>query len=106
MYGRPLPYVLEDRTGANTSSDFDEIYDRVYFRVARSPQSKPTTTMIYNMNSRATRHRDTLPFTTSPIVILDFQEDESLGIITYLHTSSKAPELMSKYLRKTSIFGS
>ncbi len=70
MQRGPLPYILEDRTGTNTGSDFDDIYDRLFFRVARSPAQ--TATMIYNMHRRASRHRDSLPFTQDPIVVLDF----------------------------------
>jgi hypothetical protein len=106
MHHQPLPYVLEDRTGVNTASDFDEIYDRVFYRIARAPLVRAATTMIYEMSRRATRHRDSLPFTQAPIVIMDFKEDESLGIISYVRPTGKTTELMSKYLRKTSLFGS
>ena len=35
---QPLPLVLEDRTGAYTTTDFDDIYDRAFFRVVCSSQ--------------------------------------------------------------------
>ncbi len=108
MYGQShvLPYILEDRTGVNTASDFDEMYDRVFYRIARVPLVRATTTMIYEMGTRASRHRDTLPVTQPPIVILDFQEDESLGTISYLRPTGKTTELMSRYLKKTGLFSS
>ncbi|KAK0455633.1 uncharacterized protein EV420DRAFT_1272137 [Desarmillaria tabescens] len=104
MQRGPLPYILEDRTGANTGSDFDDIYDRLFFRVARSPSQ--TATMIYNMHRRASRHRDSLPFTQDPIVVLDFLHDESLGTVSFIRPAGRISQAMSKYLRKTSLFAS
>lgn len=100
----PLPYVLEDRTGSNTASDFDDIYDRMFFRVAR-PQDRGTATMIYDMTRRASRHRDSLPFQREPIAILNFMPDESLGSISYVKPPINVSIPMGRYLRKTSIFG-
>ncbi|KIY61376.1 hypothetical protein CYLTODRAFT_495283 [Cylindrobasidium torrendii FP15055 ss-10] len=101
---RPLPYVFEDRTGANSSSDFDEIYDRSYFHIGRTPQTGRTKTMIYCMHTRATRHRDSQPLTKPASAILDYGEDESLGLISYVLPTGVVTEVMSKYLRKTSMF--
>ncbi|KAF9457396.1 hypothetical protein BDZ94DRAFT_1273304 [Collybia nuda] len=98
-----VPYVLEDRTGLNTGSDFDDLYDRIFFRVARLPQK--TTTMIYSMNMRGSRHRDKLPFNQEPVAILDFTPNESLGTISYVQHPLNFSLPMSRYLRKTSIFG-
>lgn len=39
MINRTLPYYLEDRTGLHTSSDFDDVYDRLYLRVSTSSSS-------------------------------------------------------------------
>lgn len=98
-----VPYVLEDRTGLNTASDFDDMYDRIFFRVARLPQR--TTTMIYSMNMRGSRHRDKLPFNQEPVAILDFSPNETLGTISYVQPPLNFSLPMSRYLRKTSIFG-
>ncbi|KIK68850.1 hypothetical protein GYMLUDRAFT_34843 [Collybiopsis luxurians FD-317 M1] len=102
MYSDPLPYVFEDRTGQFDSSDFDDIYDRLFYRVARDPQR--TATMVYDMGRRASRHRDSLPFHRRPIAILNFMPDESLGNICYPRNSN-ASIPMNHYLRRTSIFG-
>lgn len=99
----PPPYILEDRTGLNTATDFDDLYDRIFFRIARVPDR--TTTMIYSMNIRGSRHRDSLPFTREPIVILDFMPDERLGDISYVRRPSNFSMPMQRYLRKTSLFG-
>jgi hypothetical protein len=99
----PLPYILEDRTGLNTGSDFDDIYDRVFLRVARIPQR--TMTMIYDMGRRASRRRDSLPFQTAPSVILEFAADESLGNISFVRPPVNLSVPMGRYLRKSSIFG-
>jgi len=101
----PLPYTLEDRTGLQ-NTDFDEIYDRIFLRVARLPQqSNSLVTMIYNTGQRSSRHRDSLPFRHSPSVTLDFGLDESLGNISFQHLNPRPTIPMSRYLRKTSLFG-
>ncbi|KAF9059770.1 hypothetical protein BDP27DRAFT_1385689 [Rhodocollybia butyracea] len=102
MYSGPLPYIFEDRTGQLYGSDFDDMYDRLFYRVARDPHQ--TSTMIYDMGRRASRHRDSLPFQRSPIVILDFENDYSLGKICYARNND-ASIPMNRYLKKTSIFG-
>ncbi|THU90300.1 hypothetical protein K435DRAFT_760451 [Dendrothele bispora CBS 962.96] len=103
---RPLPYVFEDRTGQLLGSDFDDMYDRLFFRVSRPVPNKPVT-MIYDMGRRATRHRDSLPFKRDPIAILEFGQGESLGNITYCTQkgSTNVSIPMNRYLRKTSLFG-
>lgn len=98
------PYILEDRTGINSASDFDDLYDRIFFRVARPPQR--TTTMFYSMNIRGSRHRDSLPFTRQPIAKLEFAPDESLGTVFFIQQRNRELTIpMNRYLRKTSIFG-
>lgn len=99
-----LPYTLEDRTGLQ-NTDFDEIYDRIFLRVARTPQQSASLTMIYNMGQRSSRHRDSLPFRHTPSVVLEFGLDESLGSISFQRPNPSPPLPMSRYLRKTSLFG-
>ncbi|KXN92570.1 hypothetical protein AN958_06538 [Leucoagaricus sp. SymC.cos] len=105
-HSRPLPYSFEDRTGSNTHSDFDDIYDRMFFHITRQPGR--STTYIYEMPIRASRHRSSLPLNREPSVLLEFLPDESLGNITFVgkspyHTMTMP---MSRYLRKPSLFGS
>lgn len=94
-------YTLEDRTALISSSDFDDIYDRLFLRVSRP--SKAASTMIYKMKHRSSRHRDSQPLTAEPIVVLDFAPDESLGNISFPKAKVTVP--MARYLRKTSLFG-
>ena len=101
---RMPPITLEDRTGINTNTDFDDMYDRIFFHVARTLGQ--TTTKIYEMTIRASRHRSTLPLDREPIILLDFAPDESLGTISFLKAPSQPAISMGRYLRKTSIFGS
>ncbi|KAK0191723.1 hypothetical protein F5146DRAFT_929354, partial [Armillaria mellea] len=98
------PISWRTEPGPTPGSDYDDIYDRLFFRVARSPAQ--TATMIYNMHRRASRHRDSLPFTQDPIVVLDFLHDESLGTVSFIRPTGRISQAMSKYLRKTSLFGS
>ncbi|KAE9408527.1 hypothetical protein BT96DRAFT_873126 [Gymnopus androsaceus JB14] len=102
MYTGPLPYVFEDRTGQLYGSDFDDMYDRLFYRVSREPHK--TVTMLYDMGRRASRHRDSLPFQRQPIAILDFLPDRSLGNICYA-VNGNVPIPMNRYLKRTSIFG-
>lgn len=97
------PYILEDRTGINSASDFDDLYDRIFFHIARPPHR--STTMIYGMNFRGSRHRDSLPFSQEPIAVLDFAPDNSLGSISYPELPTKFTMPMNRYLRKMSLFG-
>ena len=101
----PLPYSFEDRTGSNTDTDFDDIYDRMFFHVKRQPGC--STTHIYEMAIRASRHRSSLPLNREPSAILDFLPDESLGSLTFAgKTRVQTTTIpMSRYLRKTSLFG-
>jgi hypothetical protein len=99
-HSAPLPFVLEDRTGLLAATDFDDMYDRVFLRVARA--SHPATILIYKMNQRASRRRDSLPLQAKPTATLQFGPSNSLGTLYYV---GKAVVPMSQYLRKTSLFG-
>ncbi|KAF8148823.1 hypothetical protein B0H34DRAFT_668233 [Crassisporium funariophilum] len=103
MYHRPLPLTLEDRTGQITNSDFDDMYDRLFFHVSRLPGRM--TTKIYEMNIRASRYRSTQPLRTDAIIQLDFLADESLGSVSFFKPPSGSMP-MSQYLKKTAFFGS
>lgn len=103
MIKRPLPLTFEDRTSSITNTDFDDMYDRMFFHVARQPGR--STTKIYEMNIRASRHRSTLPLGRDPIIHLDFQDDESLGTISFFKPPFTGSIPMAKYLKKTSFFG-
>ncbi|KAJ7186207.1 hypothetical protein B0H12DRAFT_1246742 [Mycena haematopus] len=106
MLQGPLPYTFEDRTGAHTSSDFDDIYDRLFFHVATTPQrSGSSAIMIYSMNRRASRHRDSQPFHHTPSAVLEFLPDGSLGNVSFMQPSGTLTIPMVRYLRKTSLFG-
>jgi len=100
---RPLPLTFEDRTGQITNSDFDDMYDRMFFHVARQPGS--TTTKIYEMSIRASRHRSTLPLGRDPIIHLNFQADENLGTVSFFKPPFTGSIPMAQYLKKTSFFG-
>lgn len=107
MNRRPQPpCILEDRTGLHTASDFDDIYDRIFFRVAPVSE-RPGVVGVYRMNHRASRHRDSLPFQTKPLIILEFHPtNHALGNITFVHPSgNNVSTYMGHYLKKISFFG-
>ncbi|KAJ6562070.1 hypothetical protein B0H19DRAFT_943564 [Mycena capillaripes] len=104
----PLPFIFEDRTGAHTSSDFDDIYDRLFFHVATVPQrSGSSAIMIYSMTRPASRHRDSQPLHNTPSAVLEFPPDGSLGKVSFMQPGSGRTLTipMGRYLRKTSLFG-
>jgi hypothetical protein len=104
-----LPFILEDRTGLVTGSDFDDIYDRIFLRVANATGSHqrgpPSTVMVYKMSQRASRRRDSLPFHYNPAVILEFGHNGSLGLISFPEQNGYTGISMNRYLRRTSLFG-
>lgn len=107
MRQSPLPYALEDTSGRLTLTDFDDIYDRIFLRVAQSPQpTGRTTLMIYNMHRRSSRRRDSLPFRVEPSVVLRFGANNALGDITFLQSPARFSVPMNRYLQKTATFGS
>ncbi|EED83726.1 predicted protein [Postia placenta Mad-698-R] len=106
MINRTLPYFLEDRTGAYTGSDFDDIYDRLFLRVARPTTQSPSagdTLMVYNVGRRSSAQRESRPPARAPSVVLEFGAGGTLGKISFAGSSVSMP--MGQYLRKTSMFG-
>ncbi|KII89241.1 hypothetical protein PLICRDRAFT_175456 [Plicaturopsis crispa FD-325 SS-3] len=106
-YSLPPPYVLEDKTGSFANSDWDEIYDRIFLRVSRSPQvtDRPLY-MIHDMGRRSSRVGDARHLTRSPSVIMDFTPNETIGIVHFIQQSRTVSLPIHRYLRKTSMFGS
>ncbi|KAF9241855.1 hypothetical protein BU15DRAFT_44492 [Melanogaster broomeanus] len=91
-----MPYLLEDKTGLLTGSDFVDINDRLRLRL-RCTAEAPTHTayMIYNM----THANDAC----NPLIALAFGADNSLGTITI---GSGVSTAMKQYLVKVSALGS
>ncbi|KAI0686151.1 hypothetical protein C8Q76DRAFT_636411 [Earliella scabrosa] len=107
MINRALPFYLEDRTGQYTGSDFDEIYDRLFLRVARPPPSQAahfaeTTLMVYNTGRRSSSQRHSRPPQRDPAVVLEFGPNGALGTVSFVDSGASMP--MAQYLRKTSMF--
>lgn len=95
-------YTFEDRTGRNDDSDWDDIYERLFFRVCRDPDGRRIN--IYNVAYRMMR-RDKSHWGIEPDVVLEFNANKALGQITYATELYKCTFQMSRYLRKTSFFG-
>lgn len=49
MQARSLPFYLEDRTGAAADSDFDDMYDRLFLRVA--PHAPPPPSVARSLSA-------------------------------------------------------
>lgn len=100
---KAIPITLEDRTAAITNTDFDDMYDRVFFQVVRNPGD--TVTKIYEMHVRASRQRHGAPVRNGePVITLSFLPDETLGTISFCKLRMSMP--MNQFLRKMSFFGS
>ncbi|OCH93236.1 hypothetical protein OBBRIDRAFT_790406 [Obba rivulosa] len=106
MANRALPFFLEDRTGHNASSEFDDVYDRLFLRVATSPERAgmpgTSTVTIYNADRRSSRQRDQRPQGKASVV-LEFGHNGGLGRISFVGSSVSMP--MNHYLKKTAMFG-
>ncbi|EGO04163.1 hypothetical protein SERLA73DRAFT_82221 [Serpula lacrymans var. lacrymans S7.3] len=101
-----LPYTLEDRSGLLSASDYGDIYDRLFLRVAPHPQQPERNVWaIYNMGRRSSRHGDSRHFDKHPAVVLVFGKDGELGDIHFVQPPASSSVPMSKYLRKTTLFG-
>lgn len=93
VYG--MPYLLEDKTGNLTGSDFVDMNDRLRLQLRCTAQA-PTHTayMIHNV----THGHDP----SNPLIALAFGPNNSLGTITI---RSGAPVPMNQYLAKLSPLG-
>jgi len=102
----PLPYILEDRSGVYNSSDFDDIYDRLFLRIAESSRdAESSVSMIYDMGRRSSRRPDSRHFDRQPSVVLDFGPNGKLGNVHFMQPLAACSLPMYQYLRKTTIFG-
>lgn len=102
MMNRELPYLLEDRTGSHNASDFDDIYDRIFFRVAPSPS--PHALMIYDIGTRSTSLSPKFHLQRKPVVVLQFATNGALGTVEFHGKLGSGALPMAQWLKKTSLF--
>jgi len=103
-----MPFTFEDRTGQLKGSDYDDIYDRTFIRVAPYPHASSNATLaIYVMGRRSTRHADMRHLERHPSVVLEFGGPSlGLGTIHFLKPPAANVSIpMNNYLRKTALFG-
>lgn len=93
-----MPYILEDKTGELTGSDFIDINDRLRLRLRCTAQA-PTHTayMIHNVT-----HGHECEVSRA-LVALAFGPGDSLGTIIF---ESRSPVAMNEYLRRVSLLAS
>ncbi|KAH7888917.1 hypothetical protein F5I97DRAFT_766172 [Phlebopus sp. FC_14] len=91
-----MPFLLEDKTGRLTGTDFVDINDRLHLRLRCTAQaSTHTAYMILKVTHGSA--------SSNPLVALTFGADNSLGTITFASGVSMS---MKQYLTKVSSFGS
>ncbi|KAH8115628.1 hypothetical protein DFH11DRAFT_1543106 [Phellopilus nigrolimitatus] len=99
-----VPYILEDRTGDLGNTEFDELYDRMFFGVSCTLDTPgrtrgAATLKIYELGSRSsTRGFSTAHFGRDPAVIIDFGPGAALGTILFVEQSMSMP--MGHWIRK------
>lgn len=106
MRSQPFPYILEDRSALYNASDFDDIYDRLFLRIAESSREAGKSVLsIYDMGRRSSRRQDSRHLDRQPSVILEFGHNGALGTIHFIQRPATTSMTMHQYLRKTTIFG-
>lgn len=112
MLNRQLPYFLEDRSGIFTATDYDDIYDRLFLRVAPAPSHSPTpfALTIHNTGRRSSpthtpdfRHSRDLSSPREPALVLEFGPRGALGNVLFAGAKTESVP-MAQWLRKTSLF--
>lgn len=103
-----MPFTFEDRTGQLKGSDYDDIYDRMFVRIAPYPPAGNQNTLaIYVMGRRSTRHADMRHLERQPSIVLEFGGPSlGLGTIHFLKPPAANVSIpMNNYLRRTALFG-
>jgi len=90
-------YMLEDKTGQLTGSDYEDIHDRIRLTL-KCTQKAPTHTvyMIYDRTRTAVFNYN------EPLAVLDFGPNDTLGTVSF-KTGVQTP--MKQYLVRASAFG-
>ena len=89
-------YMLEDRTGQLTGSDFEDVHDRI--RLTLKCTQKAQTHSVYMIYDRT---RTTVFNYNNPLAVLDFGPNGALGTVSF-KTGVHIP--MKQYLVKASTF--
>jgi len=98
------PLVFEDKTGQYSTTDLDDIYDRMFFRVVQHSVSPSQTVILVYDRARRSNRRNSGPETIPPSVVLDFSPKSSgLGSVTF---ERMPPIPIKEFLKKMGTFGS
>jgi hypothetical protein len=89
-------YMLEDKTGQLTGSDFEDMHDRI--RLSLKCTQRVQTHTVYMIYDRT---RSSVFNYNSPLAVLDFGPNDSLGTVSF-KTGVHVP--MKQYLVKVSAF--
>ncbi|KAI5120753.1 hypothetical protein M0805_007827 [Coniferiporia weirii] len=101
-----LPYFLEDRTGDVANTEFNELYDRMFFGVAGSSRAGAgpgvATLRIFELGSRSSSRGPAAAHfgARSPAVVLDFASGGAPGTVLFVQQSVSMP--MTRWLTGSS----
>jgi hypothetical protein len=90
-------YMLEDKSGRLTGSDFEDVHDRV--RLSLKCTQKAQTHAVYMIYDRS---RSAVFNYNTPLAVLDFGPNDALGTVSF-KPGDHMP--MKQYLSKVSAFG-
>lgn len=104
-----IPYLLEDRTGDVLNTEFDEIYDRMFFGVSSSNPPSPSsstdpapsrTIKLFELGKRSAPalRGSSLNFGKDPVVVLDFAPGGGMGTVLFVRQGVSMP--MEKWMRR------
>lgn len=98
--GKPL--IFEDRTGQYATTDFDDIYDRMFLRVVQHSVSPAQMIILIYDRARRSTKRNSGPETIPPSVVLDFSpKGNNMGSITF---GRMPPIPIKEFLKKMGTF--
>ena len=87
-----IPFMLNDRTGSLSGSEFVDLYDRIYLRVCCTHRD-PNGASHYGMYNMLARHHEI------PVVTFEYGAGGALGNITFISSEgSMRTQAMAAFL--------
>lgn len=100
-----IPFLLEDRTGNIISTEFDDLYDRMFLGISNTtdPAARSrgaATIKIFELGSKTSTRATFSPnFGRDPTIVLDFGPGGTPGSVLFARQSISMP--IGSWVRKT-----